>query len=73
MFYPIASIVTALLAGSAAAAVPTWDQWAHGRVVVNNITLHYRYAGQGPPLLLVHGNPQHSVSFSSHCVVPVYS
>lgn len=63
MLYKVATLVTALLAGSAAAKAPSWDEWAHGRVVVNNITMHYRYAGHGPPLLLVHGNPQHSVSF----------
>ncbi|KAL6796311.1 putative hydrolase [Trichoderma sp. SZMC 28013] len=63
MLYKVATLVTALLAGSAAAKAPSWDEWAHGRVVVNNITMHYRYAGHGPPLLLVHGNPQHSITW----------
>ncbi|KAL6901753.1 putative hydrolase [Trichoderma evansii] len=58
MLYSIASFAV-LLAKPAVATVPAWDQWAHGRVLVNNITLHYRYAGQGPPLVLLHGNPQH--------------
>jgi hypothetical protein len=38
-----------------------FDQWSHGRVQLNDVSIHFRYAGSGPPLLLVHGNPQHSV------------
>lgn len=60
-----ASLAAAFIASAAAAAVPEWNQWAHGRVLVNNITMHYRWAGSGPPILLVHGNPQPSVSFPS--------
>jgi hypothetical protein len=62
MLFSVASIAAAFIASAAATAVPEWDQWAHGRVLVNNITLHYRWAGSGPPFVLVHGNPQHSVS-----------
>lgn len=60
-----ASLAIALLAGAAtAASVPAWEDWAHGRVQLKNVSMHFRYAGSGPPLLLVHGNPQHSVSSS---------
>lgn len=60
-----ASLAVALLTGVAtAASVPAWEDWAHGRVQLKNVSMHFRYAGSGPPLLLVHGNPQHSVSFS---------
>lgn len=62
MLFSAASLAAAFIATVAAAAVPQWDQWAHGRVLVNNITMHYRWAGSGPPMVLVHGNPQHSVS-----------
>ncbi|KAK1252158.1 hypothetical protein MKX08_003345 [Trichoderma sp. CBMAI-0020] len=54
------SLATAFIASAAAAAVPKWDQWAHGRVLVNNITMHYRWAASSPPMVLVHGNPQPS-------------
>lgn len=59
-----ASLAIVFFTGAAtAASVPAWEDWAHGRVQLNNISMHFRYAGNGPPLLLVHGNPQHSVSF----------
>lgn len=46
---------------SLAELVP-FTEWKHGRVQLDNVNVHFRYAGSGPPLLLVHGNPQHSVS-----------
>lgn len=59
------SLAVALFTGVAtAASVPAWEDWAHGRVQLKNVSMHFRYAGNGPPLLLVHGNPQHSVRFS---------
>ncbi|KAL7928421.1 putative hydrolase [Trichoderma chlorosporum] len=63
MLHKAIALLTALLVGSTAATAPSWDEWAHGRVIVNSITMHYRYAGHGPPLLLVHGNPQHSITW----------
>ncbi|KAJ4268985.1 hypothetical protein NW762_003056 [Fusarium torreyae] len=48
---------------SAAAATSNFDDWAHGRVALNDVSIHFRYAGSGPPLLLVHGNPQHSLTW----------
>lgn len=40
-----------------------WDEWPHQRILVNkDVSIHLRYAGSGPPVLLLHGNPQHSVS-----------
>ncbi|KAM0445213.1 hypothetical protein ACHAO4_009918 [Trichoderma viride] len=63
MLFSAASLATAFIASAAAAAVPEWDQWAHGRVLVNNITMHYRWAGSGPPMVLVHGNPQPSITW----------
>lgn len=57
------SVVIAMLAGLAAmSSVPAWDDWDHGRVQLSNVSIHFRYAGKGPPLVLVHGNPQHTVS-----------
>ena len=56
------TLVTASLASLTTATVPAWDDWPHGRVALKDVGIHFRYAGSGPPLLLVHGNPQHSVS-----------
>lgn len=42
----------------------SFENWAHGRVQLPHTSIHFRYAGSGPPLLLVHGNPQHSVRCS---------
>ena len=38
-----------------------FDDWEHQRVALKDVNIHLRYAGAGPPLLLVHGFPQHSV------------
>jgi pimeloyl-ACP methyl ester carboxylesterase len=48
---------------SIVAATSSFDTWAHGRVALNDVSIHFRYAGSGPPLLLVHGNPQHSLTW----------
>ncbi|KAG5764262.1 hypothetical protein H9Q72_007660 [Fusarium xylarioides] len=37
--------------------------FAHGRVALQDVSIHFRYTGSGPPLLLVHGNPQHSLTW----------
>ena len=34
------------------------DPVRHGRARVNGIRMHYVTAGQGEPLLLLHGNPK---------------
>ena len=38
-----------------------FDDWEHQRVALKDVNIHFRYAGKGAPLLLVHGFPQHSV------------
>lgn len=40
-----------------------FDSWDHGRIALPSVSLHFRYAGSGPPLLLIHGNPQHSLTW----------
>ncbi|KAF2231980.1 putative hydrolase [Viridothelium virens] len=42
------------------AAVVPFDEWEHLRVNTGNVSIHVRYAGTGPPILLVHGFPEHS-------------
>ncbi|KAL7952189.1 putative hydrolase [Trichoderma compactum] len=54
LFSNTASLAVALYIGVAAAAsVPAWEDWAHGRVQLENISMYFRYAGSGPPLLLI--------------------
>ena len=52
-----------LLVTATYAAVLPFDEWPHQRISLPNVSIHFRYAGSGPPLFLVHGNPQHSVCF----------
>lgn len=44
------------------AAIVPFDQWAHQRVALKDVNIHFRYSGTGPPILLVHGFPEHSVT-----------
>ncbi|OTA94142.1 hypothetical protein M434DRAFT_21084 [Hypoxylon sp. CO27-5] len=51
------------VAARSTAALTKWDDWEHGRVALQDVSIHFRYAGSGPPLLLVHGNPQFSLTY----------
>lgn len=63
LIFNVIGILLLLLAGTTAQDLLPWDDWPHQRVRVSeDVSLHLRYAGSGPPVLLVHGNPQHSVS-----------
>ena len=46
-----------------AVTAKNFDDWDHGRVALEDVSIHFRYAGSGPPLLLVHGNPQFSLTW----------
>lgn len=62
MLLKTTSLAAALVASVVmAASVPAWEDWAHGWVQLKNDSIHFRYAGSGPPRL-VQGNPQYSVS-----------
>ncbi|KAK7739964.1 hypothetical protein SLS53_005558 [Cytospora paraplurivora] len=52
-----------LLASAFASALSSFDSWPHLRVALQDVSIHLRYFGTGPPILLVHGNPQHSLSW----------
>lgn len=43
----------------------SFDDWAHQRVALSNCSIHFRRAGSGPPVLLIHGVPEHSISISN--------
>ncbi|KAI0549952.1 Alpha/Beta hydrolase protein [Xylaria curta] len=60
----ISKLALTTLATQAAALTP-WDEWEHGRVALEDVSIHFRYAGHGPPLLLVHGNPQFSLTWQT--------
>lgn len=46
-----------------------FEDFKHGKATVNGIQIHYRIAGKGQPLLLIHGWPQHSLMW--HAIAPV--
>ncbi len=46
-----------------------FKDFKHGKAQVNGIQIHYRIAGQGQPLLLIHGWPQHSLMW--HTIAPI--
>ena len=54
----------------ALAEVSSFNDWPHLRVALPDVSIHLRYYGSGPPLMLVHGFPEHSVS-PSYCVSPM--
>ena len=49
------------LAQIVSGVIVPFDDWQHQRVALKDVSIHFRYHGTGPPLLLVHGYPQHSV------------
>ncbi|PON22369.1 hypothetical protein TGAM01_v208852 [Trichoderma gamsii] len=59
----VASIITVASLPFVSADTAPFTDWDHGRVQLSNVSIHFRYAGSGPPLLLVHGNPQHSYTW----------
>jgi len=45
-----------------------FEDFTHGHHSVDGLRLHYRVGGEGPPLVLLHGWPQHSLMW--HAVAP---
>ncbi|KAK4899639.1 hypothetical protein LTR27_002905 [Elasticomyces elasticus] len=42
-------------------ALQPFDTWEHERIQLTDVSIHFRYSASGkPPLLLVHGFPEHS-------------
>ncbi|KAL6867171.1 Alpha/Beta hydrolase protein [Trichoderma novae-zelandiae] len=46
-----------------ASALTNFEDWEHQRIALENVSIYLRYAGSGPPVLLVHGNPQFSLTW----------
>lgn len=57
------ALSTLALSASTLGATNDFDTWEHGRVALKDVSIHFRYAGSGPPVLLVHGNPEHSLTW----------
>ena len=55
-------LVVAILLQFAATGLIPFDDWLYQRVALPDVNIYFRYAGTGPPILLVHGYPQHSVT-----------
>jgi hypothetical protein len=55
---------------SVLAEVSSFNHWPHLRIALPDVSIHLRYYGSGPPLMLVHGFPEHSVS-PSYCDFPM--
>lgn len=59
-----------LLAPIAAQAQrPTFESWSLGRANLDEVQMFYRRAGNGPPVVLLHGWPQHSLMW--HTIGPI--
>ena len=44
-----------------ASALQPFEEWSHGRIQLKDVSIHFRYSASGkPPLLLIHGFPEHS-------------
>ncbi|PSN69064.1 alpha/beta-hydrolase [Corynespora cassiicola Philippines] len=46
-----------------------FDDWPSQRINLDDASIHFRYYGSGPPILLVHGFPQHSLTW--HTIGPI--
>ncbi|VBB86291.1 Putative hydrolase [Podospora comata] len=61
-FFTTVTLAATLFAQSTV-SLTKWDDWAHGRVALEDVSIRFRYADSGPPLLLIHGNPQYSLTW----------
>lgn len=59
---PFKLLLLSIILQLAATDMVPFDDWLYQRVALPDVNIYIRYAGTGPPILLVHGYPQHSVS-----------
>ena len=55
------SLFLALVLPLVVADLIPFDSWDLQTVALPDVNIFFRYAGGGPPILLVHGYPQHSI------------
>lgn len=61
MYLPLISHFLLPALCSLATALQPFDEWSHGRIQLQDVSIHFRYSASGkPPLLLIHGFPEHS-------------
>jgi hypothetical protein len=68
----LSSIISAFFLGLSPltrAQLSNFDDWEHERIQLDDVSIHFRYHGEGPPVLLVHGFPQHSLTW--HTIGPI--
>jgi pimeloyl-ACP methyl ester carboxylesterase len=66
MHIQLISQVLVLALCSVVNALQPFDQWAHGRIQLKDVSIHFRYSSSGkPPLLLIHGFPEHSPTWTN--------
>jgi pimeloyl-ACP methyl ester carboxylesterase len=59
------SCVALLLLAHASYGLQPFSQWGHERIQLTDVSIHFRYSASGkPPLLLVHGFPEHSPTWT---------
>ncbi|CAN8099542.1 unnamed protein product [Discula destructiva] len=63
LFHAVRRAFLVQLFTAVTAALSLFDDWPHLRVTLNDVSIHARYYGSGPPLLLIHGNPQFSLTW----------
>lgn len=63
MSFYLRFVAVQLLVQTALSALIPWEEWDHQLVALEDSSILFHYAGSGPPLLLVHGFPEHSVHF----------
>jgi pimeloyl-ACP methyl ester carboxylesterase len=62
---PILQIVVLALSSLATGLQP-FNEWSHGRIQLQSVSIHFRYSNSGkPPLLLIHGFPEHSPTWTN--------
>ena len=67
---PVLATAFLFLAPSVSAAQSVvFSDFEHGRADSGGVAIHYRVAGEGPTVLLIHGWPQHSLMW--HTVAPL--
>jgi len=45
------------------AEIPPFDSWPSRRIKLPEVFIHLKHHGSGPPLVLLHGQPQHSLTW----------
>lgn len=63
--------LTALLLSltTTSAEIPPFDSWPSRRIKLPDVSIHLKHHGSGPPLVLLHGQPQHSLTW--HTIAPL--